>query len=122
MFYIIEQENKSLQISKIISDYLKSRYPKTNFKIVQNLKTSPAHRSNLYFIINDDICLNEKELEIAKNIRKNDQFGHIVLISKKINYLQLFRSHINFLEIIDSSSDSKKEIYNCIDFLSKTIS
>lgn len=122
MFYIIEQENKSLQISKIISDYLKSRYPKTNFKIVQHLKTSPAHRSNLYFIINDDICLNEKELEIAKNIRKNDQFGHIILISKNINYLQLFRSHINFLEIIDSSSDSKKEIYNCIDFLSKTIS
>ncbi|HGA1494731.1 hypothetical protein HO965_10370 [Streptococcus suis] len=122
MFYIIEQQNKNLQISKIISDYLKNRYPRIAFKILQSFKTPPSHQSNTYFIINEDICLNEQELEVAKNIRKNDRFGHIILISKNIDYLQLFRSHINFLEIIDCNNNLKEEIYNCIDFLNKNIS
>ncbi|WP_167753838.1 hypothetical protein [Granulicatella sp. WM01] len=121
MFYIIEQ-HKNLQITKIISNYLKNRYPRIVFKILQSFKAHPSHQSNTYFIINKDIYLNEQELEVAKNIRKNDRFGHIILISKNINYLQLFRSHINFLEIIDCDNNLKEEIYNCIDFLKKNIS
>ncbi|CYY24566.1 hypothetical protein HPA42_08365 [Streptococcus suis] len=44
MFYIIEQQNKNLQITKIISDYLKNRYPKIAFKILQSFKAPPTHR------------------------------------------------------------------------------
>lgn len=121
MFYIIEQQHKNLQITNIISDYLKNRYPRTAFKILQSFKANLPHQSNTYFIINEDICLNEQSLEVVKNIRRNDQFGYIILISKNIDYQQLFRSHINFLEIIDCDNNLKEEICNCIDFLNKNI-
>lgn len=122
MFYIIEQQRKNLQITSIISDYLKNRYPRTTFKILQSFKPDLSHQSNTYFIINEDICLNEEALEAVKNIRKNDQFGYIILISKNIDYQQLFRSHINFLEIIECDNNLKEEICNCIDFLHKNTS
>lgn len=82
MFYIIEQQHKNLQITNIISDYLKNRYPRTAFKILQSFKANLSHQSNTYFIINEDICLNEQLLEVVKNIRKNDQLVTLSLFQK----------------------------------------
>ncbi|EMO8691284.1 TPA: hypothetical protein ACHC9S_001413 [Streptococcus pyogenes] len=116
MIYIIEQQNSKPGIRPFIENYLKESYPKIPFQTLKNSIDVTNIQPNTYFIINNNN--NSKDyLNLASEIRKNDQFGHIILISKNINYQSLFRSHIAFFEIIDSNQHPETQITNCIDFL-----
>ncbi|NQK17497.1 hypothetical protein HO520_10730 [Streptococcus suis] len=120
MLYIINQETSNSEIITFIANYLKKYYPKIHFKTVKNSVDIANIQHNTYFIINNNS--NPKNyLKLAKKIRQKDKYGDIILISKNINYQELFRSHITFFEVIDDTQTPKTRIKECIDFLYQNI-
>jgi len=116
MIYIIEQQNSNPNIQPFIENYLKEYYPRIPFQSLKNSIDITNIQHNTYFIINDNNNPDDY-LNLASKIRKNDQFGHIILITKNIDYQSLFRSHIAFFEIIDSDQQPELQIIDCINFL-----
>ena len=116
MIYIIEQQNSNPNIQPFIENYLKEYYPIIQFQSLKNSIDITNIQHNTYFIINDNNNPDDY-LNLASKIRKNDQFGHIILITKNIDYQSLFRSHIAFFEIIDSDQQPELQIIDCINFL-----
>lgn len=98
MIYLIQPQFYQKTIIELIEQHLGQSHSKTNFQVRHScLNLNHFLKLNTYFIINDSQIKDWDGMQIAKQIRKRDKHGLLILISDQIDYLTLFRSHLAFL-------------------------
>lgn len=117
MFYLIEKQNGRSQISQFIAAYLTTHFPQIIYSSLADTNLIAKNQINVYFIIDMMPRYHEACLALAKDIRHHDKSGHVIYISKFIDYRQLYQTRVAFLEVIPYDHTMTIKLTECIDYI-----
>lgn len=118
MIYFIKPKNDNSSIWRFLKQIFKKHYP--NETVLEQEHTQiQKSPNNVYFIINLQENNQYDGIKAAKNIRTEDSYGHIILLTDTLDYTRFFRSYVGFLGVINFKNYTLREIQEYLGFALK---
>lgn len=116
MIYLLQPEHYPDTFQRLIRLYLQYHQITDQLIVSSTEPYAVTLHQSYYFIISDKLFKDWSALQIARSIRQKFPNSPLIFIGDEIDYQELFRSHLEFLDVI-SSRDPNPDLEECLDYL-----